>query len=107
MDKISVKQNTFGISYMFTNTPDAWLIVDEEDIWFTVWSPGDPETIICQKHCTFQDDHFWITLIEGDFDAIPGIYYWELAHYEDGVKRDPTFTGELEILESPQMPSEE
>ena len=103
MDKIQVKQGAFGFGYKFSEVPTEWA-AQVADAWVSVWVPGDPSTIILQKQCALDNDEYWLMLVEGDIDADPGIYYWELARFEDGVKLDPTFTGEFEILESAGAP---
>jgi len=99
-EKIFVKQGSFGSIYRFENTPEEW--EGETGIWFTVWAPGEIDTPIVQRECTF--DTYWQFLSEaGDFDEV-GIYHYELAWYVEGERRDPSFSGELEVLEGPKMP---
>lgn len=106
MEKINVKQGAFGFGYKFIDIPDEW-VEEEAVVWFSCWKPGDPSTIICQKECELNGGYFWLMVEEGDFDADSGIYYYEVARYEDGTVLDPSFTGELEILESAGVPGGE
>jgi hypothetical protein len=106
MEKINVKQKSFGFTYTFEGVPVEW-VDDDATVWFTAWTPGDPSEIICQKECSLVDGYYRLEVEEGDFEADPGIYSYELARYEDGVILDPTFTGELEILETAGAPGGE
>jgi len=106
MEKMYIKQGAFGFGYEFVGIPDEW-VEEEAEVWFTAWNPGDPTEKVCQKQCEFNSEKFWLMVEEGDFDASPGIYYYEVACYEDGVMLDPSFTGELEILESAGAPGDE
>jgi len=106
MEKMSIKQGAFGFGYKFVDIPDEWVAL-EVDVWFSAWKPGDPSDIICQKECELNGGYYWLTLEEGDIDADPGVYYYEVARYEDGEMLDPSFTGELEILESAGAPGGE
>jgi hypothetical protein len=103
MEKINIKQGAFGFGYRFVGVPDEW-VQEEAEVWFSCWKPGDPTEIICQKECELILPSYWLQVEEGDFDADPGIYHYEIARYEDGVMLDPSFTGELEILESAGAP---
>lgn len=107
MDKMQIKQKAFGIEFKFLDTPEDWT-EDEAEVWFSAWHPGDPTSIILQKQCELRAANYWLVVEAGDFDDTPpGIYYYELARYEEEVKLDPTFTGELEILESAGVPGGE
>ena len=103
MEKIYIKQGAFGFGYKFIDIPDEWVTAAAE-VWFSAWKPGDPKTIICRKACELNGGYYWLNVIQGDFEADPGIYYYDVARYGVGTMLDPSFTGELEILESAGAP---
>lgn len=106
MEKMSVKQGAFGFGYEFVGIPDEW-VSEVAEVWFSAWKPGDPTDIICQKQCELNGGKYWLMVEDGDFDEDPGIYYYEVARYEDGLMLDPSYTGELEILETAGVPGGE
>ena len=103
MEKINIKQGAFGFGYKFIGIPDEWSVA-EANVWFSAWDPGNPAEIICQKACELSHGYYWLNIVKGDFDANPGVYHYEIARYEEDTMLDPSFTGELEILESAGAP---
>lgn len=106
MEKMSIKQGAFGYRYKFVGIPDEW-IEEEVEVWFSAWKPGHPKDIICQKVCILEEGEYWLMVEDGDFEDDPGIYYYEVARYEEGTMLDASYTGELEILETAGAPGGE